>query len=47
MLENDDDQIVRTPLEPSAGAQNSRTLLIACLIGAILLMIVIAAVTFN
>ena len=47
MLENDDDQIVRTPLEPSAGAQNSRTLLIASLIGAILLMIVIAAVTFH
>ena len=47
MLENDDDQIVRTPLEPSTGAQNSRTLLIASLIGAILLMIVIAAVTFN
>jgi hypothetical protein len=47
MLESDDDQIVRTPLEPSADAQNSRTLLIASLIGAILLMIVIAAVTFN
>jgi preprotein translocase subunit SecD len=47
MLESDDEQIVRTPLEPSAGAQNSRTLLIASLIGAILLMIVIAAVTFH
>lgn len=47
MLESDDDQIVRTPLEPSAGAQDSRTLLIASLIGAILLTIVIAAVTFN
>ena len=47
MLESDDDQIVRTPFEPSAGGQNARTLLMASLIGAILLMIVIAAVTFN
>ena len=47
MLESDDDQIVRTPVEPPASVLNARTFLMASLIGAILVMIVIAAVTFN
>jgi hypothetical protein len=49
MLESDDDRIDRTTTEARAGAsgQNVRTLLMASLVGAILLMIVIAAVSLN
>jgi hypothetical protein len=49
MLESDDDRIERTTTEARAGAsgQNVRTLLMASLVGAILLMIVIAAVSLN
>jgi hypothetical protein len=49
MLENDDDRIVETTTEARAGAhsQNVRVVLMASLVGAILLMIVIAAVTLN
>jgi hypothetical protein len=49
MLESDDDRIVETPTEARAGAsgQNVRSVLMASLVGAILLMIVIAAVTFR
>ena len=49
MLESDDDRIVETTTEARAGVtgQNVRTVLMVSLIGAILLMIVIAAVTFR
>lgn len=49
MLESDDDRIEKTTTEAHAGAsgQNVRTVLMASLVGAILLMIVIAAVTFH
>ncbi len=47
MLESDDDRTVPTTSETRAGRQNVRTLLMASLVGAILLMIVIAAVSFN
>jgi hypothetical protein len=49
MLESDDDRIERTPPEARVGAsgQSVRTVLMASLVGAILLMIVIAAVTFR
>lgn len=49
MLESDDDRIERTTSEARAGASghNVRTVLMASLVGAILLMIVIAAVTFR
>lgn len=49
MLESDDDRIERTTTEARAGAsgQNVRSLLMASLVGAILLMIAIAAVTFH
>ena len=49
MLEIDDDRIVETTTEARAGVsgQNVRTVLMASLVGAILLMIVIAAVSFN
>ena len=49
MLESDDDRIVPTTTEARAGASshNVRSVLVASLIGAILLMIVIAAFTFN
>jgi hypothetical protein len=47
MLESDDDRPVPTPLEPPADSLNARTLLMASLIGAILVMILIAALTFN
>jgi hypothetical protein len=49
MLESDDDRIVPTPTEARAGdsSHNVRGVLMASLVGAILLMIVIAAVTFR
>jgi hypothetical protein len=49
MLESDDDRIEKTTTEARAGAsgQNVRALLMASLVGAILLMIAIAAVTFH
>ena len=49
MLESDDDRIESTTTEARAGAheQNVRSVLMASLVGAILLMIVIAAVTFH
>ena len=49
MLESDDDRIVETTTEARAGVtgHNVRTVLMASLVGAILLMIVIAAVSFN
>ena len=49
MLESDDDRIERTTTEARAGAgeQNVRSLLMAVLVGAILLMIGIAAVSFH
>ncbi len=49
MLENDEDRIVETATEARAGVtgQNVRTVLMASLVGAILLMILIAAVTFR
>jgi hypothetical protein len=49
MLESDDDRIVPTPTEAHAGAsgQNVRSVLMVSLVGAILLLIVIAAVTFR
>jgi hypothetical protein len=49
MLESDDDRIERTTTEARAGAsgQGVRSVLMASLVGAILLMIVIAAVTFR
>ena len=49
MLESDDDRIVETTTEAHAGvsSQNVRAVLMASLVGAILLMIVIAAVTFR
>ena len=49
MLESDDDRIERTTSETRAGAggQNVRSLLMAVLVGAILLMIGIAAVSFR
>ena len=49
MLESDDDSIERTTTEARADAsgQNMRSVLMASLVGAILLMIVIAAVTFH
>jgi hypothetical protein len=49
MLESDDDRMERETTEARAGAsgQNVRSVLMASLVGAILLMIVIAAVTFR
>jgi hypothetical protein len=49
MLESDDDRIVETTTEARAGVtgHNVRTVLMASLVGAILLMIVIAAVSLN
>jgi hypothetical protein len=49
MLESDEDRIVQTTTEARAGVtgQNVRTVLMASLVGAILLMILIAAVTFR
>jgi hypothetical protein len=49
MLESDEDRIVETTAEARAGVtgQNVRTVLMASLVGAILLMILIAAVTFR
>lgn len=49
MLESDDDRIEKSTTEARAGVtgHNVRTVLMASLIGAILLMIVIAAVTFR
>jgi hypothetical protein len=49
ILESDDDRIERTTTEARAGAsgQSVGTVLMASLVGAILLMIVIAAVTFR
>jgi hypothetical protein len=49
MLESDDDRMERATTEARAGAsgQNLRTVLMASLVGAILLMIVIAAVSLN
>ena len=49
MLESDDDRIVETTSETRAGAssQNVRVVLMVSLVGAILLLIVIAAVTFR
>jgi hypothetical protein len=49
MLESDEDSIVETTAEARAGVtgQNVRTVLMASLVGAILLMILIAAVTFH
>jgi hypothetical protein len=49
MLESDDDRIVETVTEARAGVsgQNARRVLLASLVGAILLMIFIAAVSFN
>jgi hypothetical protein len=49
MLENDDDRIVETTTEARTGAsgQNVRTVLMASLVGAILLMIMIAAFSFR
>jgi hypothetical protein len=49
MLENDDDRIVETTTEARAGisGHDVRTVLMASLVGAILLMIVIAAFSFR
>jgi len=49
MLENDEDRIVEKTADARAGVtgQNVRTVLMASLVGAILLMILIAAVTFR
>jgi hypothetical protein len=49
MLESDEDRIVETTAEARAGVtgQNVRTVLMASLVGAILLMILIAGVTFR
>ena len=49
MLKNDDDRSERTTTEAHAGAssQNGRTVLMAILVGAILLMIVFAAVSLS
>ena len=49
MLESDDDRIVETTTEARAGVtgHNVRYVLVGSLIGAILLMIVIAAFTFR
>lgn len=49
MLESDDDRIERTTTEARAGGsgQSVRRVLMASLVGAILLMIVIAAVSLN
>jgi hypothetical protein len=49
MLESDDDRIMQTTSEARAGAggHNVRGVLVASLVGAILLMIVIAAFTFH
>jgi len=49
MLESDDDRIVETTTDARAGVsgQNVRTVLMASLVGAILLMIVIAAFSFR
>ena len=49
MLESDEDRIVETTAEAGAGVsgQNVRAVLMASLVGAILLMILIAAVTFR
>ena len=49
MLENDDDRIVETTTEARAGASghNVRGVLMVSLVGAILLLIVIAAVAFR
>ena len=49
MLESDDDRILETTTEARAAAsgQNVRGVLMASLVGAILVMIVIAAVSFR
>jgi hypothetical protein len=49
MLESDDDRMERTTTEARAGASghNVRGVLMVSLVGAILLLIVIAAVTFR
>jgi len=49
MLEHDDDRIVVTASEARAGAtgHNVRSVLVVSLIGAILVMIVIAAFSFR
>ena len=49
MLESDDDRIADKTAEARAGVpgQGVRTVLMASLVGAILLMIVIAAVSLN
>lgn len=49
MAENDDKPIVEGTIEARAGVtgQNVRTVLVASLVGAILLMIVIAALTLH
>jgi hypothetical protein len=49
MLENDDDRIVETTTEARAGVSGHdvRTVLMASLVSAILLMIVIAAFSFR
>jgi hypothetical protein len=49
MLEHDDDRIVESTTEARAGVtgHNVRYVLVASLIGAILLMIIIAAFTFR
>jgi hypothetical protein len=49
MLESDDDRITETTTEARAGAsgQTVRTVLMASLVGAILLLIVIAAFSFR
>ena len=49
MLEHDDDRIVVTASEARAGASghNVRSVLVVSLIGAILVMIVIAAFSFR
>ena len=49
MLESDDDRILQTTAKARAGGsgQSVRTMLMASLVAAILLMIVIAAVSLN
>ena len=49
MLESDDDRIVETTTEARAGlsGQNMRSILMASLVGAILLIVFIATVSFN
>jgi acid phosphatase family membrane protein YuiD len=49
MLESDEDRIVQTPTQARAGVTGHRVrhVLVGSLIGAILVMIVIAALTFN